>query len=467
MNQTILMVFTMAGGIFGSLAMGPFVAVLVYYFYAVLRPQYLWDWALPKFGWSYWVALAAIIATVVARSGVMNYATFGPYRGAKMPRWTMIHAFLGLFAIWQTLSYIFAVDHKVAYESWNECLKIFIFFFVASFGLTRVSHLWYLLIAITIADLFVAYEMNFQYFRFNRNDIQTNGFGGLDNNGAGLMLAMGLPLCYFLWEATKSWFRWVYILGIPVLGHAVMLSFSRGAMLSILVSMPILLMMSQRKKYVLGVYALGAVFVLATTGPELRERFNSIAEHEVDGSAQSRRKTWAAAIKLANSKPLFGYGIRCSTLFTQDLTNNGVEMQAIHNTYLQTAADSGWPAMVWFILLIGGSMYVAFRVWRQTSGWVKLPPVLHARAVGSGVIGALTIFSIGAIFLSLESFEMPYILVLVGAQLYAIHRGGGIEAAARDYLPPPPRPRPQLSYTPAAKIPLNAPWYSGTKSLPN
>jgi probable O-glycosylation ligase (exosortase A-associated) len=449
MLKTVIMVLATSFGIFGSLATGPYIGVLVYYFFAVARPQGMWKDDLPPldFGWSYWVAIGVMCSTVIGRLGLFNYPTYGPSRGAAPLRWNAIHLCLVVFAFWQVMSYVLSEDQNHAYVSFLEYVKIFVVFLLASYALTRVDHLWYLLVAITLATVYVAYEMNQIYFVFKRNDLWRIGFGGLDNNGAGLLIAMGIPLCYFLWEATRSKIRWVYLLFIPVIGHAVMLSFSRGALLSVLLVAPMIFVFSRNKIWVAAVYVAGAIFVVATSGPELQERFFSISKHDSDESAQSRLKTWAMAVKLANDKPLFGYGIRCSQLHTEAI--NGVKNQAIHNTYLQMAADSGWPGMGLYIGLIGGSMLMAGLVWWRTRKWPMVPTVLRARAVAVMVITSLSIYAIGATFLSLETSEMSYILALIGAQLWSIHKAGGIEAVARQELPAIPQPRPMFRPMPA------------------
>lgn len=430
MLKTALMVQMTAVGILGSLVAGPFIGVLVYYFYAVARPQAMWDYVLPamEFGWSYWVALGIMAATAIARLGLLQYPTYGPTQGAREPRWNLIHVCLMVFALWQTMSYVLSEDQRHAYTAYLEYVKIFVMFLLSSYSLGRSSQLWHLLGVIALANVYVAYEMNAQYFQ-GYNAIQRNGFGGLDNNGAALTISMSIPMCYFLWESSRGYLRWGLLLAIPVIAHAVQLSFSRGALLSVLMAAPLLFVLSRKKLFIGGVYVLGAAFVVFTSGPELRERFTSISKHEDDGSAQERFRTWATAVQLANNKPLFGYGVRCSTLHTKEV--NGIEKQAIHNTYLQTAADSGWPGMLLYIGMTGGAMLAGWRVWWKLRNWPQVDAVVRARAVAAMVVSSLAIYSVGAFFLSLEIVEISYIVVLVGAQLWSVYTSGGIEAAAR------------------------------------
>ena len=62
MKQLLFMIVATGLGILGPLTGRAFWGVVVYYLFAVLRPQYLWEWVLPEFGWSFYVALATIAA---------------------------------------------------------------------------------------------------------------------------------------------------------------------------------------------------------------------------------------------------------------------------------------------------------------------------------------------------------------------------------------------------------------------
>src|SRR5207344_3136757 len=94
---------------------------------------------------------------------------------------------------------------------------------------------------------YIAYEINFLYLVSGGLDVYQSGYGGLDNNGAGLMIAMAVPLAYFLWLHYRSWWRWIFAAFIPVMLHAVLMSYSRGAMVSLLLASPLLIVRSQRK----------------------------------------------------------------------------------------------------------------------------------------------------------------------------------------------------------------------------
>ncbi|MCU0703048.1 MAG: O-antigen ligase family protein [Fimbriiglobus sp.] len=447
-KQTIFMIFVTGSAVLGSLAWGPYIGILVYYAFAVLRPQHMWQYSLPQgMQWSLYVGMAAIIAGAVYRLRLIGYPTAGPTPGTRPALWNIVHwAMMGFFG-WMTLCFIRAENQDRAWLTFDIYLKTTVMFVVAALSVYRLSQMWVLLVLLVGVDVYVAYEANFQYFVWRWNQIQLRGFGGLDNNGAALMLAMAIPLCYFLWEGTTGWWRWGYLAVVPVIAHAVQLTFSRGSMVATLMAMPVVFLFSRHKRLLLVLAVLGAAFVLRTSGPELQDRFFSIKQHDLDESANMRKMAWRAAAEIATERPFFGVGLRCSAPHMK--AHGAPEGMTIHSQYLQLAADSGWVGMFSYMVLYIGALVLGVRLWWQTRTWPDYPEVRQARAMAAGIVSSLVLYGIGAFFLSLETFELPYILFLIIAQLWNCYKGGGIEAAVRangSALPPPPAPliaRPQ------------------------
>lgn len=454
-KQLVFVLGVMFVGMAGSFALSPVYGVAVYYFFAVLRPQFIWEWALPDDpGWSFYVALSALISTALWRSGLyapMKAAT-PPWYGE--PPYTRSHYLFLAFTAWIGLTYMFAFNTTVAWPFFLEYVKIFVMFICATFVLRTVKELWLIYMLVLIAAVYIAYEINMYYLTATWLLLQQRGYGGLDNNGAALILAMAVPMTFFAWEATRHWVRWGFLLVIPPLLHAIMLSYSRGAMLSLCVCAVLVWLRARNKAFVTVVYGLLMVVVVVLAGKEVRERFLSIGKQDVDESAQSRWTTWNIAIRMANERPLFGFGIRNSNLFT---FSYGADMpgRSIHSQYLQTAADSGWVALGLYVGLLGSTLIGLRQVRRVLRGWND-PETLRVKSLASGLECALVLFAFGAAFLSLEHFEMPYILILLAVQLHAItravmsHHGPAPLPGPPAYLNPHPNPVP---LPPAAKAP--------------
>ncbi len=426
MKQMAFMMVTVILGTAGSFALSPIYGLAVYYLYAVIRPQFIWEWnefagiKLSEPQWSLYVALATLASTVLWRTGLFAPSKVADPPWYGNPRFTRSHYLFLAFTAWISLTYLTAINTERAWPFFVEYVKIFTMFICATFILRTVRDLWLIYFVVLGGAVYVAYEINTYYLNGGWLLLASRGYGGLDNNGAALIVAMAIPMCFFAWEATRGWWRWGFLLVIPPLLHAVLLSYSRGAMLSLLPTAVILLIRARNKGFVLVCYGVAFVLILIMAGPEIRERFFSIGKADVDESLQSRRTTWGIAIRMANERPIFGFGIRNSNLFTYDY---GADMpgRSIHSQYLQTAADSGWVALALYLAFLA-TLFIGLRSSRRILRTYTDPESLRVKSIASGIECALVLFCVGAAALSLEHFEMPYIMMMLAVQLHAITR---------------------------------------------
>jgi probable O-glycosylation ligase (exosortase A-associated) len=417
-----LMLFILAIAAVGGLAYAPFLPALVYHGFAVLRPQYIWGHDLPDLPWSLAAAALAISAAFVSRLGYR----IAPHRfpGLVLPSFHFGHLALGLFAFWITLTYLNAERPDVSAEIYSDYRKIFLMFFVTCLVMLNVRQAWALFLVVTGSLMYIALEINEIYLLNGRyNFLAFRGFAGLDNNGAGLLLAMGFPLCVYAWDGIRHWVRWVFPAGAVLIAHAVLLSYSRGAMLSLLLTSPLYLFRCRNRKAILVAYLIGAALVPFLASDEITKRFMSIGEHDKDESANSRKTTWAIAARMATERPLLGFGPRNSSLYTHQYGADE-EGRVIHSTYFQLAADSGFVGLGLYLTFLGAGVYYANRARRAVKAEANGddPDARRAYATACGVEGSLLVWAIGCTFLSLETVEPPYILAMLGIQLWAIVR---------------------------------------------
>ncbi|MCX5659845.1 MAG: O-antigen ligase family protein [Planctomycetota bacterium] len=517
MKQFIFMLVIMAMGTVGAFH-HVFWGLLLYYGLAVLRPQHLWAWALPEgWRWSLMAAGAVLIGVVV---NLPTVAIRGRLNGVAV---TLI-----VYSLLVLLSILNAVDPGVAQEWGVEFGKIAIVAIVASLVIDSIWQVDMLGRMILLTIGYIAWDVNSLYIFDGRLDIYRYGFGGLDNNGAGLVVAMGIPFAYAYGMSARnllvrggSWF-----LGLLML-HAMLMSYSRGAMLATLVGAVWLLLHHRPRYQAAAIAAAAALAVSILAGPEIRARFMTTGDYATDPSVNSRFESWGAAWAIAWDNPITGQGLRNSNMFTH---NYGADVQGrtIHSQYLQVAADSGIPAMLSYITLVVMSIVslgmarrecvLAGRRLRAEAGrieddaayarrqgapqadaagraataatntgdiddaqadiaaedaadaqalaeteadspeWQKLP-VDHRRADDLARLmlacqTSLIIFGLGGIFLSLEVFELPWLLVVMaGVAPAAIHRELLRQHGPRTEPPLPeesskPDPRRGLEHTP-------------------
>jgi probable O-glycosylation ligase (exosortase A-associated) len=416
-KQTLFMAAVTLYGCFGSFLVGPFVGLCVYILYAVLRPQYVWQWALPEVGWSLYVALATIAATVfLGPSPPPNRIGRWPAGPVKI---TAGHVWFLLFGVWICLSYFQAMRPEMGDQYMEDYAKLYVMFIVGIVVIRTVGQVWAIFLVYTFALAYISYEINYLYFVNGYLGIQRNGYGGADNNGAGMLLALGVPFCAFAWEAYRKWYRWGFALMIPVIIHAVLMTYSRGAMVAMIVAAPFWILRGRYRwqKLALGLAVIATVPFLA--GNEIRERFFSVEKYEEDDSANTRLTSWMIAIRIANENPVFGVGVRNSPLLTYAYGAD-MEGRAIHSQYLQLAADNGYVGMLLYLGVVVYALLDSQKVIRAARHRTD-PDSVRAYAAAAGIQGALITFLVGATFLSCEAFEPQYYLFLAAAQLRLIY----------------------------------------------
>jgi probable O-glycosylation ligase (exosortase A-associated) len=419
MKQLIFMIVATLAGTAGVYLINPFWGVLVYYLFAVLRPQYMWHWALPaNINWSWYVAVATIGALLIgARSGKSDASEAG-----HGPRLSAAHSWVLIFGVWVFITYLTARNQDAAYFALIEYLKIFVMFTVSTFLIRTVNQVWSLFVMIGLALGYICYEINLQYLTTGDLRIFKEGYGGLDNNGAGLMIAMGVPVCWFCYQGMRRWYRWIFAAIVPVIVHAVLMTYSRGAMVSLLLMCPMLLMRSRNRLLMTAVFvAFFAVVVPIMAGPEIRARFLTIENHEVDASANSRRAAWKAAWQMAIENPIFGVGLRNSPLFSYQYGADS-EGRVIHSQYFQVAADNGFVGIALYLIVLAAAWASLRRARQQIAGCADAdePKLL---ALVNGIECSLVVYCVGAFFLSLEICELPYLLLLLAVQLGVLTKG--------------------------------------------
>ncbi len=422
MKQLLLLTIMTILGAVGALQT-PFWGVLLYYSLAVLRPQHLWEWALDgSIRWSLMAALITLISFWLHLSKLITRSVLN-----VMMCLILIYGLLVLF------STITAFDPQIA-QGWAiEYAKVLIIGIVASIV---IEHFWQIkLLALMILLMlgYIAWEINFLYFfRGGRLNIFHYGYGGLDNNGAGLMLAMGIPFAYcFALTPTKTIWRWWPLIVSGTLGlvmmHAVMMTYSRGAMLASAIGI-IWVLVHHRPRWQSVGAALCLVVVLSVmAGPQIRERFLSTSDYKTDASAQSRFDSWKAAWLIAWENPVLGKGIRNSNQYTH---NYGADKmgRTIHNQYLQIAADTGIPAASVYLFMLAFGMWNYRRARMMCRDAIKTaddedkPAINHASRICLAAQASLLIFIFDGIFLSLEMFETPWLLLVIAGVVPSVMR---------------------------------------------
>jgi probable O-glycosylation ligase (exosortase A-associated) len=320
-----------------------------------------------------------------------------------------------LFVFWgiTLVSTLQAADGDVAWSFFEQLSKILLPLVAGVTLIDTTAKLKQLVWVIVLSQGLVAYEMNASYFA-GYNRLFHEGFATLDNNTAAITMVVGAGVAFFLMLHEKSWLRKFVALGLMALmTHAVMISFSRGGLLSLFVSGATAFFILPKRALYIAVFLGVALMGARMAGPEVLARFATIfvREEQRDYSATSRIDLWKACLEEMAANPITGIGPDHWKLVAhQHGFPNG---KAAHSTWMQTAAECGvigLTSLAMFYLLC------IHRLWRLAGAPrdIATSADLDLQAVARMVVCSLTGFVVGAQFVSVGLVEIPYYVAAAG-----------------------------------------------------
>jgi hypothetical protein len=174
------------------------------------------------------------------------------------------------------------------------------------------------------------------------------GFFGNPNDIA-VSLDLLLPLAIALALTSRGVKRLFYFLCGAILIAGVIVTFSRGGFLGLLVMGAMLLWKAGRHKRVLAFLACAVIFgvFLAAMPSGYAGRVSSIFNISEDptGSSQARRELLDRATNVAVHHPVIGVGMGNFHIYS-------IHEQVAHNSYLEIAAELGVAGLVCYVLFI-------------------------------------------------------------------------------------------------------------------
>ncbi|RIK68987.1 MAG: hypothetical protein DCC65_02320 [Planctomycetota bacterium] len=228
-----------------------------------------------------------------------------------------------------------------------------------------------------------------------------------DNNFFALTSVMTLPMVFYFALSVRS-ARWRNLLMVcsALICLGIIGSHSRAGFVAFA-----FVMMGMAWTYCHRVRALAAVVfvVIVTTiatGPEIRERIDSIFNYREDNSARSRFATWAVAGDLLWQSPVIGVGFNNFELARREFDGG---RKAAHNIYLQNLAELGLLGHPLWLLLVFGSLFSMYRFMRWSR---RLPVDLRwAHYWSRGLFLGMCAFCIHGLFHNEEYLELMFAMV--------------------------------------------------------
>jgi O-antigen ligase len=329
-----------------------------------------------------------------------------------------------LFCLTALLSMPLAIDRTEAWGNFSDTFIRCVFIFIIMINVVRTD--WRLTGLLGLALFFGCwlslgalndYRLGLMTVEGYRVGGRGTGIFG-NSNDLALHLMTLVPIAVALLFASRSLLRKaVYGLAVGLMMAAIVLTYSRGAFLGMLVAFGFLVWKLGRRNR-LTIFILASIVVvlfLALMPGNYATRLLSIFIPSLDpvGSSESRKGELFRSLQVAIRHPLFGIGM--SNYATQ-MSNHGL---VTHNAYTQVAAELGATALVIYTMFIVAPLRRLGQVARETFTTERS----HSRYyyLSIGLQASLLSYMVASFFASVAYLWYVYYLVAYAVCLRRIY----------------------------------------------
>lgn len=384
----------------------PFYGVMGYYWLTLMRPQDIWFYTyLGQIRLSYYLAAVTILSVFIHRARLDQ---------EKISFYPVQSILFFIFWIGIALSYLFSYNQEISWNNFLLFTKMVLFYYVAYYCINNKKQFLWMIWMVIIAIGYMSYFANDAYFFGGFPlPIMGPGYGFYsDNNIFAMLFVIGIPFCYFMAQMSKNR---VFKVGLFVVMitmiHSVILTFSRGGFLGMAASSAEALIRTKKKWVAIVVGGIAFVLFLQLWGGGSRERMMTIflTSEGRDASAQSRIVAWEAGFKAFSLHPWTGVGL---DMFEHAVPRiiKGAGGLVAHNAYIQMFAEAGILAGGSLIALILISLIDLRRIRKKAKAGEVSDEVFHYTSM---LRSAFAGYIVSSMFLSLDTFEPLYLLILL------------------------------------------------------
>jgi O-antigen ligase len=388
--------------------LNPYYGFLIYVAFGIIKPDAFWAWAVPQGNYSRIIAIAFLLGWILHGCGSWNFR-----RGA-LP-------LAALVAYWFILvvGAAMAPNSELGWAQVEPMAKVILPIVAGATLIDSVAKLKQLAWVIVLCQGYLAYEFNLFFYFSGLFHPNTFFHGGLDNNGIAITMVTSIGAAFFLGIHSPKWWQRSLALGLALLmAHVVLFSYSRGGMLSLIITIAFSFLLVPKRPLQLLIFALGITAVLALAGESVQQRFMTsfVSEEEGGDAGGGRLKMWQACLESMQKEPLGVGPGHWRTVSAQ----YGMPGKEAHSTWLQTGAELGVPGLcclLGFYLLIVYRLFPFVRKSRPVSDpWLSY----FARMSISSIVG----FIVAAQFVTLQGVELSYYIALIGIGVMKLDANG-------------------------------------------
>ena len=294
------------------------------------------------------------ILTKVTGGVALVVAVLAVVMSGRVRRWQPYHVAALLFVAWAGGVLMAMNFQEIPAKFWTFVQLFAVIWMIWELARTRAQQVG--LLTAYVLGAYVSAVDTILLYRTQGAAMRRFAAGGADPNDSAMLLALALPMAWYLGMIYRQpILRWACRLYVPLGMVALGLTGSRGGMIASLVGLlmvPVTMTRLTPGRRIAAIILLSAsVVVAALNTPEtLIERLASTGTEVEGANLGGRGKIWVAGFSAFTQKPFIGYG---TSGFKAAVRPYGIG-QVAHNSYLSVLVEQG---LVGFLLYM--SMFAA------------------------------------------------------------------------------------------------------------
>jgi O-antigen ligase len=270
------------------------------------------------------------------------------------PLGTMQAAF-GIFVLWNMATFFWTVDYEQSRLAITTMAQLFAFvWLIWEFCRDETRQLW--LMQAYVCGAMASALMTFSAFWQNEaTSYLRYSTPGFDPNDLGLMLALAVPMAWYLAIKEKNfWLRQIYRLYLPVSFLAVLLTASRMSFIALLIAYLFVVWSFQRlhalhRFFIFGGFGAACWGLMHVIPQSSWMRLATISQEVGAGNLGGRVGIWKDGLLIFRDHPLFGIG--AGAFQTGLLEMRGYDASP-HNLFLSIMVSQGLIGLLLFLLIL-------------------------------------------------------------------------------------------------------------------
>ncbi len=300
-----------------------------------------------------------LIGMVTVGFGVMAIVERG-----KVRRPAPGHIVMGLFVLLAVLSYLWSLYPEGTLVQAFSYVQLFAMVWLIWELAPRVREQMRLMQAYVLGTFVSGIDTLYLFFSHQESVYQRYAGARLDANDLGLIMALSIPMSYYLLIENKGWIAWVYRVHLILAGTTILLTASRGATLATLVALAIVPLTQARltgrqRIALLLTVSLLVYGVLLFVPSSSWERLSTLPTEFTQGTLTGRTIIWRAGWEIFRSHPFLGIGANAFRVIVSRVLAEPIRLDErdpappAHNTFLSILVEQGVVGFAVFCALLG------------------------------------------------------------------------------------------------------------------